>query len=202
MNGADRFLLGELTMAERIAYARGMALPADNPALAGVEAQDFQPSPTEDGCLELADGAVFDLGEYELEFIALPGHTPGSLTVLFPQDRLLLTGDAACGATLLSFPYCKSVEEYRDNLLRFRERLAGRYDRILVSHGSRIFEPDLINCLIETCEEVMRGVNAEVPLVGPDGKVAFAAYEMDFERGRHDGKPGNIVYTHKNRFRS
>ena len=31
---------------------------------------------------------------------------------------------------------------------------------------------------------------------------AFAAYEMDFERGRHDGKPGNIVYIHKNIFKS
>lgn len=198
MNRADRFLLGELTMAERIAYARGMAAPARNPALAEIGAQDFQPNAAETGCLDLDDGATVDLGGYELVFHALPGHTPGSLTVLFPRDRLLLTGDAACGATLLSFPYCASVEEYRDNLLHFREKLAGQYDGILVSHSGNVFGPDLIDCLIETCEEVLRGANAEVPLVGPDGKVAFAAYAMDFERGRHDGKPGNIVYVHKN----
>lgn len=194
----DRFLLPETSMADRLAYIRSMAAPAENPALAGIGAEDLQPSAAEAGCLDLADGETVSLGDYELEFHALPGHTPGSLTVLFPRDRLLLTGDAACGATLLSFPYCESVEQYRENLLLFKDKLAGRYDRILVSHGRRVFEPDLIDCLIETCEDVLRGVNQETPQIGPDGRVAFAAYEMDFLHGRHDGKPGNIVYTHRN----
>jgi len=39
------------------------------------------------------DGDVMDLGERELEVIHVPGHTPGSITILDKKSRCLIGGD-------------------------------------------------------------------------------------------------------------
>lgn len=39
---------------------------------------------------DLKDGDVFNLGGMTVEVYALPGHTPGTMTVLFKEDRILL----------------------------------------------------------------------------------------------------------------
>lgn len=40
------------------------------------------------------DGQVFNLGNKELQILSTPGHTPGSLTVLDPQDHCCYSGDS------------------------------------------------------------------------------------------------------------
>lgn len=202
LNRKDLFLLeSNSDMSIRIRYARMMAVPARNPELAAIESDGFQPKAEPGKSIDIPDGTIFDLGGYTAEFHALPGHTPGSMAVLFPEDRILLTGDACCGATLLYFEYCPSVEEYREALTGLRERLSGRFDRILVSHGGHTFSGELLDSVLECCDEIMAGTDEAFPMRGPDGTENPCAHRMDFIHGRKDGRPGNIVYRKNRIFR-
>ena len=196
LSSKDLFLLEcNSAMSVRIGYARTMAVPARNPDLAEIGKDGFQPKAEPEKSRELPDGTVFDLGGYTAEFHALPGHTPGSMAVLFPNDRILLTGDACCGATLLGFEYCATIEDYKKALLDLKAKLAGRYDRILISHGGHEFTPALIDSVIECCDEIMERTDEKLPMTGFDGRPSLCAHSMDFIHGRKDGKPGNIVYA-------
>ena len=195
----DLFLLeSNSDMSIRIGYARRMAVPARNPDLADIQSDGFQPKAELEKSVDLTDGTVFDLGGLTAEFHALPGHTPGSMVVLFLEDRILLTGDACCVATLLNFEYSSSIESYRDDLLALREKLSGRYDRIVISHGGHEFGSELIDSVLECCDEIIARTDEAVPMTGPGGRQGFNAHDMDFIHGRKDGKPGNIVYSENN----
>ncbi len=202
LNQKDRFLLSrDSSSALRVGYARFMAIPARNPELEKINIDGFQPKADPEKGIDLKDGTVFALGDITAEFHALPGHTPGSMTVLFPEDRILLTGDACCGVTLLSFMYCTSIEEYREALLALKAKLEGRYDRIVVSHGGHEFTNELFDSVIECCDEISARTDEKIPMTDLDGRPSLCAHAMDFIHGRKDGKPGNIVYSEKNIYR-
>lgn len=161
---------------------------------------DYMPAPEHTRALE--DGMEFDLGGITLEIHALAGHTPGSMTVLIRDERILLTGDACNPGTFLFGEECLSVEEYRDNLCIFREKMKGRYDRIILSHGSEILGASLFDDVIEACDRILAGT-ADDMRMDFMGQEALCAMEVDFKHGfrRRDGKVGNILYNKKKVFR-
>ena len=160
--------------------------------------------PAATGFKELNDGDVFELGGLTIEIYAFPGHTIGSMTVLFKEERLLLTGDAANLATFMFFSGSPSIEAYRETILEYKARMEGKYDKILLSHGSDVLEPELLDVLVETCDAIMTGTDNGIRMDFM-GEEAYAAFEMAFHPetgfGRVDGKRGNIVYSKKNIFR-
>lgn len=186
-------------MGMRIEYANTMPLPDGG----RITEDMFAPKPDADSMQDLKDGDVFDLGGLTLEIYALPGHTPGSMTVLFQEDRLLLTGDACNPATFLFFAGSPSVEEYKETLAAYRNRMKEKYDRIILSHGNEFLDSTLLDVVVETCDSVLNGTD---DAVRSDfmGEEAYAAAEMGLtDQGfrRLDGKVGNIVYSRKNIFR-
>ena len=201
LNKKDQFLLDSASIGQRLGYARMMAAPTGNADLTEIRADGFQPMADSNKCRDIVDGTVFDLGGYTAEFHALPGHTPGSMVVLFPEDRILLTGDACCGVTLMSFEYCLSIEDYKEKLRVLKANFTDRYDRILVSHGGHVFSCELINSIIECCDEILARKDEAIPMTGLDGRPSLCAHAMDFIHGRKDGKPGNIVYSEENIYR-
>jgi hydroxyacylglutathione hydrolase len=112
---------------------------------------------------ELTDGEHFDLGGVHIETLAAPGHTPGSMAFLIPQERILLTGDAANQYTFLFLPESSSVSDYRASLSRLRARTEGSYDRVLVSHGSGDAQPTLLADLDLLCSRILRGEDDAAP---------------------------------------
>lgn len=182
-------------MEDRIQYCSRSSFEA----IKNQPAENYLPTPTE--FRELLDGDLFELGGLTLEIYKLPGHTRGSMTVLFKEERLLLTGDACNPATFLFFYGCPSLEEYRDNLAEYRERVAGKYDGILLSHSSEILDSQLIDTVLETCNCVFDGTADNVPMGGPEEAQACCAFEVVFEKDRvrrKDGKVGNVMYSKRN----
>lgn len=57
------------------------------------------------------------LGEKEIKVIRIPGHTPGSIVIYIPDDRLLLTGDDWNPCTWMWFPSSISAKEWRNGML-------------------------------------------------------------------------------------
>ena len=144
--------------------------------------------------LPLSDGACFDLGGVHLDVFGCPGHTPGTVVVLLRELRTLVVGDACSNFTFLAGEECLPIPVYRQNLLRLKERLAGRFDVVLEAHGSGSLPAGILDGVIEVCGDVLAGNTDDVPctFAGVEGVLAKARRPRS--QLRADGKYGNIFY--------
>ncbi len=184
--------------ADRNAYVKELLsfLYPDEDVFASLTEDDFIVSDfaNDEQLGRIEDGDIFDLGNLHIQANACAGHTPGSMTFLIAEERMLIAGDAANNNTLLNFDYCPSIEEYRNNLIWLKMAVDGFYDRVLISHGSGDIKNDLIESLIELCGEIIDGKDdkSEIDVMG---KKAYLAKNRDEKYERLDGKTGDIVYS-------
>lgn len=180
----------------RKGYVSGAAMQGADPAvLAAVADSDYARVPSFDRFAPLKPGEVFDLGGVSAEVLAVPGHTPGTVAVLFPELRMLLLGDACNAFTYLFEEGCPTVAQYRETLLGLQARTEGRYDRTLFCHGPGEGAPDMIGRVIAVCDGILAGDADNMPFRGFNGEEACIAKAMDFSRFcRVDGGEGNVVY--------
>jgi glyoxylase-like metal-dependent hydrolase (beta-lactamase superfamily II) len=177
MHPADREVLEthRIPSAEVVATAVAEGRPIADP-----------PRPESFGALSAEES--FDLGGLTVHALAAPGHTPGSVAFLIDEERMLLTGDAANQRTFLFLPEASSVVAYQESMARLRAETAGRYDRVLVSHGSGEVPVTLLEDLDALCTRVRERSDAAVP------------FEFQSWRGRSarrldgDGSTANLVY--------
>ena len=87
---------------------------------------------------EMITGGELDLGGLTARVIPCPGHTPGSLVVYVPEQRLLLTGDDWNPTTWLFFPEALPVGKYLKNMRALLE--ACPFERVLCSHSPILHE--------------------------------------------------------------
>lgn len=156
--------------------------------------EDYIPAASADSFRDLKEGDLFDLGGISVEIYACPGHTRGSLCMLVREERTLITGDACNTFTFLFDAYSTGLSTYEKNLTALKEKTAGKFDRILLSHGpGREYPAELIDEVLEVCEDIKRGNVDDLPFEFM-GRKAFIAKAMEMGKGRLDGKLGNIVY--------
>ena len=84
--------------------------------------------------LPVQDGDVFDLGGVQIEAIAVPGHTVGTMVYLDRARRVLYSGDACNANTLLGLPCSTTVETYAKSLDHLATYLKG-IDKFYGGHG-------------------------------------------------------------------
>ncbi len=190
MSPADRKLYQDhCPMEVRLGYLESQL----GEAAKEIPAQDFVPPCPDYGFLELKDGMVFDLGDFHVEAYSLPGHTAGSFVFLIREYRILISGDACNNATFLFDKEALSVEEYRENLAAFQEKMEGKYRRVFLSHRMVEGGEDCIREAIELCGDIMRGDTDDVPFRFLDMEACLAKrVNQYFER--EDRKFANIVY--------
>ncbi|MBR2810574.1 MAG: MBL fold metallo-hydrolase [Solobacterium sp.] len=154
---------------------------------------EYIPPTAPDFFKDLHDNDSMDLGGIHAEAYALPGHTPGTMVVLIPEEKILITGDAANNATFVFDEFTSPIETYRENLITVSRRLEGKYDRCFMMHHQMEASGDLLTNLIQVCDEILKGTDDHVParIMNRDVCIAKAA-SPHFQR--HDGKDGNIVY--------
>jgi len=66
----------------------------------------------------LDENAVFDLGALTVKVVPMGGHTPGSVGLLMPEQKVLLTGDASNRAEFMFMPESLKIPQYIDMLRR------------------------------------------------------------------------------------
>ena len=181
----------------RLNYIHRSVMSGGAPEAAAVTAGMLEPPKPFDQFHPLRPGDTFDLGGISLEILEGAGHTPGCVTVLVPELRTLLLGDACNPFTYLFDTTCSTVEDYREMLLRLKASVEGRYDHVLLCHG-----PDgqgtagLIDSVISVCDDILRGGTDDMPFQGFHGEPVCIAKAMDFSTfSRVDGGMGNIVYN-------
>ena len=87
------------------------------------------PSPA---LLPVSEGQVFDLGGIQLEVVALPGHTGGSIGLFWRKAGLLYVGDAIAGFLFLFLPEAKPLSVYQATL---EKAAALPFTHMIPAHG-------------------------------------------------------------------
>ena len=186
MNSADKAIYEAMSpLEERKGYIQAN-LGGKLPDFA--EDDYVQPAPAD--FRELKDGQVFDLGGIHAEVYALPGHTRGTMVVLVPEEKILILGDACNNATFLF----DENSLYRENLIHVQQKLAGRFEETCLCHHVIKASADMVQSVIEVCDEVMAG-KADDVLFNFMGMEAFVAKIANERFERLDGGEGNIIYS-------
>ena len=103
------------------------------------------------------DGEVIDLGDRELEAIALPGHTPGSMALLDQASGMLFSGDPIQrNGRIFMFGPMRSIAAYIHSLRRLQKRSA-EITSIWACHADCPIDASTIGELIAGAEAVERG---------------------------------------------
>lgn len=142
--------------------------------------------------LPVGDGDVFDLGGVQIEAIAVPGHTGGTLVFLDRAHRAVYSGDACNPNTLLALPGSTTIETYRQSLLHFAA-ISDAFDVLYGGHGTGAVEKRIIGEAVELCDEIMAGTDDAYPMAYIGREFLYARrFTGDFKR--LDGKLANIAY--------
>lgn len=133
------------------------AMQGNNPAVSLPDSVIFHEKDTtySPRLVTLNDGYVFDLGKHQVEVIHTPGHTKGSICLLYRQQRLLFTGDSF-GAPIWLHPQdALSVEAYSRSVKRLLTR-GKEFDTVLPGHGEALdknFMKEQLTC----AEDIISG---------------------------------------------
>lgn len=107
--------------------------------------------------LPVFDGDVLDLGGRTVQVIHVPGHTPGSITVLDPEERCLIGGDPIQeDGDIYMFGLHRDMEAYIAGLERLWTR-EEEFDFIYPSHAKRKIGKSVIRKLIKGAEDILAG---------------------------------------------
>jgi len=180
----------------RLNYIRSSVMAGGMPEAFDVTADMLEKPKRFDQFRSFCPGDTFDLGGISLEILEGTGHTPGCVTILMPELRTLLLGDACNQFTYLFDTTCSTVADYREMLFRLKASVEGRFDHVLLCHGpSGQGTADLIDNVISVCDDILRGEVDNMPFQGFHGEPVCIAKAMDFTTfSRMDGGIGNIVY--------
>ncbi len=157
-----------------------------------LEQEDFLTVP-EDVFQDIPKGLELDLGGITVQLLHAPGHTPGMICPLIPQDRALIIGDACDDNVLLFDKFSSGVREYKENLQQLKDR-EGEYDYIYGNHGAFVFSRELIDNVLECCDLILQHKDAHIPTKAL-GDQMYSCCPTGPDGLRLDGKPGNVLYS-------
>jgi glyoxylase-like metal-dependent hydrolase (beta-lactamase superfamily II) len=146
--------------------------------------------------LDVQDGQTFDLGGITLEAVAVPGHTQGMTCVLNREERSILFGDACNTAVFLWADEATDVATYKKSLERLKT-YEDRYDTVYLSHAMITIEKDVLETVMDVCDDILNGTSDDQPYAFMDYEGIMLAKATDAAMNRVDGKLGNIVYRRK-----
>lgn len=139
----------------------------------------YSVDPTKAEAIEPGDR--FDLGNTELEVLAVPGHSPGQQAALDPDSGVLYGGDVVGGnGDLIAVFQHSNLESYADTIERLVDlRDVGEFDTLLTGHVRpyRGSDLDVLNDMLDGLREIIAGKVTPREVESPWG--AARRYEFD-----------------------
>lgn len=156
----------------------------------------------------ICDGETFDLGGVTLEAITMPGHSPGCVSFLYREGRILFSGDNCGPQPLIMVPGSRPgsysslpLEVFSRSLKKLRAR-EGEFDRIFNCHKTGELPLSCFHGVQDAVEDVLSGRCEGVPVTVFGGKVGgvFSARGLDPERIMElpDGFSGDVIFARDN----
>lgn len=158
-----------------------------------IQESDYIKSKGAEEYKELHEGDIFDLGDKTLEIYSAAGHTPGQIAILFKEDRILMTGDAANQATFVFDKFSLDINSYENNMKELLSKTEGKFDKIFLSHGTGDAPKEMLENIVNLCEEIKAGKSDDIPFDFM-GQRAYIAKDANEKFERKDGGVGNIIY--------
>lgn len=113
----------------------------------------------------MEEGDVFSVGDYALEVIHIPGHTPGSVALLDRKHRFLISGDTVQTDCIYMYGQQRNLQDFRSSIAKLLQlRQAGLFNTLYPSHGDVVVTADILEDHLILADEVLSGT--AVP-VGP-----------------------------------
>ena len=129
--------------------------------------------------LPVEDGQVFALGGRDLEVIAIPGHTPGSICLLDRANRMLFSGDTVQRDSVFLFGSHRRTELFPAALEKLKG-MSADFDTVWPSHGPCPVGPEtidgLLRCYRAAVSGQLKGQQPERPMPGGE---APQLYQLD-----------------------
>lgn len=105
----------------------------------------------------IRDGHVVGLGGRQLEVVATPGHTRGSLCVLDRQNRRLFSGDTVCDwGILLHMELASPPEVYLASVERLLD-MSGSFDELWPGHHKKPIDKGYLDEYIACARAIVDG---------------------------------------------
>lgn len=170
----------------------------------------FAPPAGEPELLPIADGERFDLGGVTLEAVTMPGHSPGCVSFLYKEARILFSGDNCGPQPLLMLPgrvpgqgkYSSTTLECFSRSLHKLDARRGEFDRILNCHKAGELPLSCLDGVLEAVDGVLDGRYPGVPVSVMQGKITgvYSARGLDPEQvGKApDSYVGDVVFAKDN----
>lgn len=106
----------------------------------------------------LGEGDRFNLGDYCLEVVWIPGHTPGSIALLDRAHRFLISGDTVQGGCIFMHGEGRDLPAFRGSIEKLEAmRREGLFDTVYPSHGDAVVPADILEDHLALAEEVLSG---------------------------------------------
>lgn len=150
----------------------------------------------------IENGDEIDLGEKKLVVYEIPGHTPGGILLLCPEERVLFTGDSINHHLWMQLDSCISIEAYIEVLsgLTF---LTEKADHILHGHAQNFDDISLLPALLEGLKEIRDGKNEKDTPYEYFGGAAHAVYHpFEVPAGKQFERPDSGICYEPNNVRS
>ena len=110
------------------------------------------------------EGDMITVGNYTLEVVLIPGHTPGSVALLEREKRFLISGDTVQNDAIFMFGNGRNMPAFVQSIEKL-EKLCGHFDAVYPSHGDLTVTPDILPMLKQGALDVMAGkVEGQPPI--------------------------------------
>ena len=125
--------------------------------------------------LPVWEGDVISVGQYLLEVVHLPGHTPGSIGLIERDQGFMLTGDCIKVGPIFMFGYGRNFQAFHASMIKLKT-IAAEVDIFYACHKDREVDIDIVDDLIVGSRMMIDG-----ELIGkPIAKGDTTLYRYDF----------------------
>lgn len=106
----------------------------------------------------LAEGDIITTGDYSLEVVLIPGHTPGSIALLDRQHKFLVSGDTVQDSCIFMHGEGRDLQAFRGSIQKLdRMRQKGLFDTVYASHGTVSLPADVLTDHLALADAVLTG---------------------------------------------
>ena len=108
--------------------------------------------------MPVEEGDVFSVGDFRLEVIWIPGHTPGSIALLDRKHHFLISGDTVQNGCIFMHGDGRDLQTFRNSIAKLTQMWQeGLFDTVYPAHGDAVVKAQILADHLALAEDVLGG---------------------------------------------